>query len=40
MLDVAINVAPMRRPDGRIFGVSAIFRDITERKGVRSICAW
>jgi PAS domain S-box-containing protein len=34
MLDVAINVAPMRRPDGRIFGVSAIFRDITERKGV------
>jgi len=24
----------MRRPDGRIFGVSAIFRDITERKGV------
>jgi PAS domain S-box-containing protein len=34
MLDVAINVAPMRRPDGKIFGVSAIFRDITERKGV------
>jgi PAS domain S-box-containing protein len=33
MLDVAINVAPMRRPDG-IFGFSAIFRDITERKRV------
>ncbi|KAB2939958.1 MAG: PAS domain S-box protein [Hyphomicrobium sp.] len=34
MLDVAINVAPMRRPDGRIFGFSAVFRDITERKRV------
>lgn len=34
LLDVAINVAPMRRPDGRIFGFSAVFRDITERKRV------
>jgi len=34
LLDVAINVAPMRRPDGRIFGFSAIFRDITERSRV------
>ena len=34
MLDVAINVAPMRRPDGQIFGFSAIFRDITERTRV------
>lgn len=34
MLDVAINVAPMRRADGRIFGFSAVFRDITERKRV------
>ncbi len=34
MLDVAINVAPMRRPNGRIFGFSAVFRDITERKRV------
>lgn len=32
--DVNINVAPMRRPDGRIFGFSAVFRDITERKRV------
>jgi PAS domain S-box-containing protein len=34
MLDVAVNVAPMRRADGRILGFSAIFRDITERKRV------
>lgn len=34
LLDVAINVAPMRRPDGRIFGFSAVFRDVTERKRV------
>lgn len=34
LLDVAINVAPMRRSDGRIFGFSAVFRDITERKRV------
>lgn len=34
LLDVAINVAPMRRPDGRIIGFSAIFRDIAERKRV------
>jgi PAS domain S-box-containing protein len=33
-LDVAINVAPMRHADGRIFGFSAVFRDITERKRV------
>ncbi|NSL70233.1 hypothetical protein C6Y62_00160 [Hyphomicrobium sulfonivorans] len=32
MLDVAINVAPMRRPDGHIFGFSAVFRDVTERR--------
>src|SRR5262249_26246933 len=32
--DVAVNVAPMRRPDGHIFGFSAVFRDITERKRV------
>ena len=36
MLDVAINVAPMRRPDGKILGFSAIFRDITERKRVEN----
>jgi PAS domain S-box-containing protein len=34
MLDVAINAAPMRRPDGHIFGFSAVFRDVTERKRV------
>jgi PAS domain S-box-containing protein len=34
LLDVAINVAPMRRADGYIFGFSAVFRDITERKRV------
>jgi PAS domain S-box-containing protein len=34
LLDVAINVAPMRRPDGHIFGFSAVFRDMTERKRV------
>jgi PAS domain S-box-containing protein len=33
-LDVNINVAPMRRPDGHIFGFSAVFRDTTERKRV------
>lgn len=34
LLDVNVNVAPMRRADGRIFGFSAVFRDITERKRV------
>jgi PAS domain S-box-containing protein len=34
LIDLAINVAPMRRPDGRIFGFSAVFRDITESKRV------
>jgi PAS domain S-box-containing protein len=34
LLDVNINVAPMRRPDGHIFGFSAVLRDITERKRV------
>ncbi len=34
LLDVAINVAPMRRADGRVIGFSAVFRDITERKRV------
>jgi PAS domain S-box-containing protein len=34
LIDVAVNVAPMRRADGRIFGFSAVFRDITERKRV------
>jgi PAS domain S-box-containing protein len=32
LVDVAINAAPMEGPDGRIFGVSAVMRDITERK--------
>lgn len=34
LIDLAINVAPMRRSDGRIFGFSAVFRDITESKRV------
>ena len=32
LVDVAINAAPMLGPDKRIFGVSAVMRDITERK--------
>lgn len=36
LLDVAINVAPMRGPDAKIIGFSAIFRDITERKRVEN----
>jgi len=36
LIDVAINAAPMRRPDGRILGFSAVFRDITERKRVET----
>jgi len=34
LIDVAINAAPMRRPDGQIIGFSAIIRDMTERKRV------
>ncbi len=34
LIDVAINAAPMRRPDGRIIGFSAVLRDISERKRV------
>jgi PAS domain S-box-containing protein len=34
LLDVNINVAPMRQMDNRIFGFSAVFRDTTERKRV------
>jgi PAS domain S-box-containing protein len=34
LIDVAINAAPMRRPDGRVIGFSAVLRDITERKRV------
>jgi PAS domain S-box-containing protein len=34
LVDVAINAAPMRRPDGRIIGFSVVIRDITERKRV------
>lgn len=34
LVDVAINAAPMRRPDGRIIGFSAVLRDISERKRV------
>jgi PAS domain S-box-containing protein len=34
LVDVAINAAPIRRPDGRILGFSAVIRDITERKRV------
>jgi PAS domain S-box-containing protein len=36
LIDVAINAAPMRRPDGRIFGFSAVIRDITARKRVET----
>ena len=36
LIDVAINAAPMRRPDGRILGFSAVFRDITEPKRVET----
>jgi PAS domain S-box-containing protein len=36
LIDVAINAAPMRRPDGRILGFSAVFRDVTERKRVET----
>jgi PAS domain S-box-containing protein len=32
LVDVAINAAPMRRPDGRVIGFSAVLRDITEHK--------
>ena len=34
LVDVAINAAPMRRPDGRVIGFSAVLRDVTERKRV------
>ncbi len=34
LIDVAINAAPMRRPDGRIIGFSAILRDMREQKRV------
>jgi PAS domain S-box-containing protein len=34
LIDVAINAAPMRRPDGRIIGFSAVLRDISERRRV------
>ncbi len=34
LIDVAINAAPMRRPDGRIIGFSAVLRDISERTRV------
>jgi PAS domain S-box-containing protein len=34
LINVAINAAPMRRPDGRIIGFSAVLRDISERKRV------
>jgi PAS domain S-box-containing protein len=36
LVDVAINVAPMRAADNRIIGFSAIFRDMTERKRVET----
>ena len=32
LIDVAINAAPMRQPDGRIIGFSTTIRDISERK--------
>ena len=32
LIDVAVTAAPMIAPDGQVLGVSAIFRDITERK--------
>lgn len=32
LFNVAINAAPMRRPDGRIVGFSAVIRDISDRK--------
>jgi len=32
LIDVAINAAPMRRPDGRVVGFSAVLRDISDRK--------
>ena len=32
LIDVAINAAPMRTPEGRIVGFSAVLRDISERK--------
>ncbi|MCV0368281.1 MULTISPECIES: PAS domain S-box protein [Filomicrobium] len=31
-VDVAVSAAPIQRPDGRIFGYSAVLQDITERK--------
>jgi PAS domain S-box-containing protein len=34
LINVAINAAPMRRPDGCIIGFSAVMRDIGERKRV------
>ncbi len=34
LVDVAINAGPMRRPDGRVIGYSAVLRDVTERKRV------
>jgi PAS domain S-box-containing protein len=34
LIDVAINAAPMRSPDGRLIGFSAVMRDISERKRV------
>jgi PAS domain S-box-containing protein len=34
LIDVAINAAPMRQPDGRIIGFSAVLRDISERTRV------
>lgn len=32
LIDVAINAAPMRRPDGEIVGFSAVMNDISHRK--------
>jgi len=34
LIDVAINAGPMRHPDGRVIGFSAVHRDIGQRKRV------
>lgn len=36
LVEVAITAAPMLAPDGQVLGVSALFRDITERKRLES----